>query len=180
MRRVNLTIKGFTLIEMLISVALFSIVATIVAAAYLNLVNLDRRTRTTNDLVNNMNFVLDTMERSIRTGSNFSCGSGNGTCQSFTFTDQDGCITTFALTNAQITEAVSGGASGCQSSAAQSLNDPRISISNLRFIVTGVGTSNNLEPQVLMLVSGSLRPAPNQAPVTFSVETAATERGIDI
>ena len=171
--------RAFTLIELMVSVALFSIVMTIVATAYLHILSLDRRVRATNDVSNNLNFVVDTMARSIRTGNNYKCAGGTN-CpfpsgqNSLTFTDDQSNVVTYTLTNKQITECYG---SGCTATA---ITDPRINISSLTFFVSGVGNSDAVQPFVTFIIRGTLNVDPTQAPVAFSIETSAIQRQIDI
>ena len=179
--------RGFTLIEMLVSVALFSIVMTIVAAAYLNLLNLDRQAKATNDVSASLNFVTDTMARLIRTGTNYACNGVAGTnCaygaggpqSTFSFKDDQGNTVTYSLdTNAhQIMECYDRG-SGCTPNP---INDPRINISTLNFYVQGVGAGDSSQPQVTFVIQGSVNVDPSHAPVNFTIQTSATQRQIDL
>lgn len=67
--------KGFTLIEMLVSVAIFSIVMTMALGALLALSVADRKAETLKSGIDNLTFALDSMSRAIRTGSNYDCGN---------------------------------------------------------------------------------------------------------
>lgn len=180
MRNSSLNAKGFTLIELIISVGLFSVVAVIAASAYLNLVSIDRTTRATNDLVNNMTFVMNSIASNLRTGSKYICntpdGNGNGECSAITFTDASGCVTTYTYTGESISVSQAGAAT-CTDSGV--LTDPKIDITDARFILMGNPSSDVYEPQVIIFISGSLDSGPGKKS-TFSVQTSATQRGIDI
>jgi prepilin-type N-terminal cleavage/methylation domain-containing protein len=181
--------RAFTLIEMMVSVALFSIVMTIVAAAYLNLLNLERQTRATNDIVNNLTFAVDTISRSIRTGTNYQCPAGSTNCSlgsnSFTFVNDAGVTVTYLLdTGSQrIGECVPGGVA-CTTANATYFTDPRIKIDTLSFVVTGVGgfvaTGDRAQPQVLIVIHGTIPIDSVHPAVDFSVESSATQRTIDL
>ncbi|MFT5036525.1 MAG: prepilin-type N-terminal cleavage/methylation domain-containing protein [Candidatus Azotimanducaceae bacterium] len=70
--------QGFTLIEMLVSLALFTIVVTMSVGTLLILVDANARAQNTHLVVTNLTFALDSMTREIRTAFNWSCGdSGN-------------------------------------------------------------------------------------------------------
>lgn len=73
--------KGFTLIEVLVSVAIFSIVMVIALGALLAISTSDRKAQSIKAVINDLNFSFDSMTRSIRTGYNWSCGAG-GDCTS--------------------------------------------------------------------------------------------------
>lgn len=169
--------RGFTLIEIVVSVGIFSLVMLVVTAAYLTLMTLDREARTTNEIVANLAFAVDSMGRNIRTGTTYSCaGAGNGTCSQFSFIDSQGQTVTYLLKGNSIGQCTNG---GCTSSNAISLTDPRITITSLVFYVRGVGTGDNSEPQVTMSVRGTMQ-AQRGRTIDFSVQTGATQRYIEL
>lgn len=65
--------KGFTLIEILVSVAIFAVVMVIALGALLSISVSDRKAEAIKSVVNNLNFALDSMSRAIRTGQNYHC-----------------------------------------------------------------------------------------------------------
>src|ERR1035437_3022439 len=65
------TSSGFTLIEMLVSIAIFMVVAVIAVAALLKIVDANRKSQTLQDAVNNINFAMDSITREIRVGSDY-------------------------------------------------------------------------------------------------------------
>jgi len=171
-------IKGFTLIEIMVSIGIFSLVMLVVMAAYITIIKLDKEARSTNELVSNLNFVVESISRNVRTGTTYSCaGAGNGTCSQLSFLDSQSQTVTYLLKNdgtiGQCTTGV------CTSSTAISLTDPRITISALTFYVRGVGTGDYVEPQVLINIRGTLRAQQGRI-VDFTIQTGATQRFIEI
>lgn len=79
--------RGFTLIEMLVSVAIFTVVMVIALGALLSLSEADRKAQTISAAVNNLSFAVDSISRLLRTGINYHCG------QSGTLTDPQNCTT---------------------------------------------------------------------------------------
>jgi prepilin-type N-terminal cleavage/methylation domain-containing protein len=75
----NRSIKqsGFTLIEMIVSLALFSVVVTIAVGALLVLISSNQRLQNEQSVMTNLSFALDSMTREIRTGSNYYCVNRN-------------------------------------------------------------------------------------------------------
>lgn len=67
------TKNGFTLIEMLVSLALFTIVSTVTVGALLSLIGGNQRLLTQQTLTSSAIFSLDNMTREIRTGSYYNC-----------------------------------------------------------------------------------------------------------
>src|SRR3954463_4374930 len=69
--------RGFTLVEMIVAVALFSVVMLVCVGALLALVGANRKVHALQSVMNNLNVTLDGMVRSIRMGSTF---DGSGAC----------------------------------------------------------------------------------------------------
>ncbi len=70
--------KGFTIIEMLVSLALFTIVATVATGALLSLIGNNQRLVGEQNAMTTLSFALDSMTREIRTGSEYRCGTSAG------------------------------------------------------------------------------------------------------
>jgi prepilin-type N-terminal cleavage/methylation domain-containing protein len=185
--------RGFTLLELLVSMALFAIVITITMAAYVNLIALDRKVRATNDLVSNLSFVTESMSRSIRTGVNYSCQGGTNCTSggtSFKFVDENCRMVTYVLrTDNTVGQCISAPdtspscsptATACNATNASPITDPRITVQSMRFYTQGVGTSDQLQPRVILILSGFIDPDVDSDPINFTIQTAATQRLIDI
>src|SRR3990167_4918000 len=71
------TNAGFTLVEMIVAVGLFSLVMLVSVGALLALTGANRKAQALQSVMNNLNIALDGMVRSIRMGSNYSCDGGN-------------------------------------------------------------------------------------------------------
>jgi len=69
--------KGFTIIEMMISIAIFLIVVTIGMTALLNADSIHNKLQATRSTLDSLNFMMDDMSRNIRTGYDYHCFSGN-------------------------------------------------------------------------------------------------------
>lgn len=69
--------RGFTLIEMMVSLALFSMVVTVSVGALLMLVGTNDQLQGEQSVMTNLSFALDSMTREIRTGTDYYCVSGN-------------------------------------------------------------------------------------------------------
>ncbi|MDB5190225.1 MAG: putative Type pilus pilin [Parcubacteria group bacterium] len=171
--------RGFTLVELIVSIGLFIIVLTIVASAYLSLISLNRKARATNDLVSNLSYVVEAMSRTIRTGTNYQCGGLGGTnCatfgnSTFSFTDDQTRPVTFSLAGGAINQSIAFGTPDI-------LTDPRITITNLKFYVQGVGSGDQMQPRVLFTMSGTITPDANSAAISFTIESSATQRLIEL
>lgn len=200
--RLKKVVRGYSLLEMIVSVGLFSIVMLVATGAYLALIDIDRKARATNELVANLAFGVDSMARSIRTGTLYGCGAsgggGTGTkigtpCTTegtpaspmFSFYDTNlSSRVTYKLLSTGVIGRCAG--SPCSNdSSFVGITDPRINISTtspygLVFYVTGVGTGDGRQPQVTFLIKGTM-PSDSKGGVTpFTIQTTATERLLEI
>jgi type II secretory pathway pseudopilin PulG len=69
---------GFSLVEMLVSIAIFMVVAVIAVTALLKIVDASKKSQTLQDTVNNVNFVMDSITRELRVGKAYTCSSQPG------------------------------------------------------------------------------------------------------
>ncbi|MCA9359669.1 prepilin-type N-terminal cleavage/methylation domain-containing protein [Candidatus Kaiserbacteria bacterium] len=69
--------KGFTLIEMIVSLGVFSVVITIAVGALLGLISANEQLQAEQSVMTNLSFALDSMTREIRTGTNYFCDEAN-------------------------------------------------------------------------------------------------------
>lgn len=67
---------GFTLVEMLVAVGLFSVVMLVAVAAILSIIGDNRRAQGINNVANNLNFAIESMVRDMKTGYLYKCPSG--------------------------------------------------------------------------------------------------------
>lgn len=166
--------QGFTLIEVVVSVGLFALIMMLASGAYLVMIDVNRRAQSITTGINNLSFALETMTRTIRTGTNYSCG-GDGDCPngegSFSVRNSSGDIIVYALSNDVIMQ------------NGMALTDPSVTISSLTFYAFGTKTLDNgndkEQPRVTIIVSGTV-PSGHGRTESFAVETSATMRGTDL
>jgi prepilin-type N-terminal cleavage/methylation domain-containing protein len=187
--------KGYTLLELIVSVGIFSVVMLAATAAYLSLISLDRQARATTDVVTNLSFALDSMAREIRAGKLYACNDsstvvncgyaqyGTNPGNSFSFTDGRASprrVVYSVNTNNQLVAAltpVSGGPT-----VTYPITDSRIRIDKLNFYVKGVGTTGGeaaVQPQVLFVISGVMQVSPTEQ-TSFSIQSSATQRLLEL
>jgi prepilin-type N-terminal cleavage/methylation domain-containing protein len=66
-------IGGFTLVEMIVSVAVFAIVAVVAGGAILKVLDTNKKAQSIQSAITNLNFSLETMTRELRIGSKYYC-----------------------------------------------------------------------------------------------------------
>ncbi len=65
--------KGFTLIEILVAITLFTVIMVSAVGSLIAINDANRRTQAVRSAIDNVNFALDTMSRRLRTGMNYHC-----------------------------------------------------------------------------------------------------------
>lgn len=65
--------KGFTLIEALVSLGLFSIVIVSASGVILSIINSNKKNQAISSVVNNLNYSIESMIRDIKTGYRYQC-----------------------------------------------------------------------------------------------------------
>ncbi|MDO8492227.1 MAG: type II secretion system protein, partial [bacterium] len=161
---------GFTLVEMIVAVGLFTVVMFIATGALLSVVSLNKKAQAQQSAISNLNYALENMARSIRTGTTYHCGntgqidlsqncsggdsffayesdSGDGAADAGNSNDQR----VFRLANGVIQKSKDSG------STWMDITDPSIVIQNLTFTVTGTGSTGSgdfNQPQVRINIAG--------------------------
>ena len=65
--------KGFTLVEMIVSLAIFTIVALVAVGALVKVMDANKKSISLKTSINNLNFALESMTREMRVGRNYTC-----------------------------------------------------------------------------------------------------------
>ena len=65
--------NGFTLLEMIVALGIFMIVAVVAVGALVRITGLNRQAQTLQNSMNNLTFGLESMSREMRVGSSFDC-----------------------------------------------------------------------------------------------------------
>jgi prepilin-type N-terminal cleavage/methylation domain-containing protein len=190
---------GFTLVEMIVAVALFAVVMLVAVGALLSLTEANRKAQALQSVMNNLNIALDGMVRNIRMGTEYHCGpgsfTGDGTddCSgggiSFSFKpycDPARCdaasektwVYTFVAptdtAKGYIERSEDGGVSWVQ------LTAPEVSIESMTFYVIGSKPGDATQPKVLMVVKGEAGTGSAKTDTTFHIEATAVQRQLDL
>lgn len=168
--------RGFTLVEMIVAIFIFSIVMVVAVGALVSVVEANRKAQGVKSVMNNLNFALDSMTRAIRVGTDYSCATTNCDSEgssSFSFMSTDGeeVTYTFNSTDARIERTIGTGSPA-------SLTAPEVTVQELRFYLTGESPSDSTQPRVLIVAKGLAGPT-GKTQTEFSLETMVTQRILD-
>jgi len=155
----------------------------IVMGAYLTLISLDRQARASNQLAASLSYAVESMARSVRTGTSYACNANTSSPNcvsggtSLSFRDAQNQTITYILKNDGSIGQCTG--SLCTSASATALTDRRISITSLRFFVRGVGTSDYNQPNVTFTIAGTMTTDAGEV-TDFAIQTGAAQRLIEL
>jgi prepilin-type N-terminal cleavage/methylation domain-containing protein len=184
-------VRAFTLIEMMVSVSIFSIVMLISTGAIFSIVEANKKAHSVKSVMTNLNFALESMSRDMRIGSGYSCGpvaGGGQDCSedgggAFSFyanrdiNGDDGVdefdTVTYRMNQSRIErEILMGG-----TSVSSPITASEIQVTNLRFYVTGAGGGGD-QPKVLVVVQGYSGTSTTRS--DFNIQTTVSQRANDI
>lgn len=187
--------RGFTLIETIVSVAIFAIVMTIALGSLLAMIESDRKAQTLKSVINNLNFSMDSMTRSIRTGEDYHCDAAVGTitaardcggvpATSFVYKPVVGNTTIYRLESSNAALCGQPAARvGCITRSTDNgvtysaITSPEVYIQALKFYVTGA-ENPNLQPKVTVLIAGEVTVSASQKS-PLNLQTSVTQRLYD-
>ncbi len=163
--------KGFTLVEMLVSIAVFMTVMTIAVGSFISILNANKKSQAMKTVVDNVTFAIDSISRGIKIGTEYKCGTNDNVNKNSVSLSTTNCVDGSNLI--QYYNEISGeyiqyifvktedvnldgdrgegniqkricdsDNSGCDEW--QSMTGPvsNINIKNMRFYILGIGTSN--------------------------------------
>lgn len=173
---------GFTLVEMLVSIALFSVIMVTSVGSLLSLIDASRQAWATKTVVNNLHFALENMTRDIRTGRNYHCDIAVGrlkepadcsssSASSLSFTAFGGETVVYRQNGNAIERSLDGGGEYLP------LTSPEVVIEDLRFFVAGAKTAG--QPRVFIIAKGKMQGRARVAS-RFDIETLVSQRLLDI
>lgn len=175
---------GFTLVEMIVGVFLFTIVMLVAVGALMSVLDANRRAQANKAVMNNLHFALESMTREIRVGREYRTDS----VETFLFTDKDGCRITYALAdvngdgNKEVVRSVSDTTTSCEKGNSDNvpMTAPEVTVSSLQFYVGGTdpGPADTTQPHVIIIVRGSAG-LTERTRVPFNLQTFVTQRFLD-
>lgn len=170
--------KGFTLIEMMVSVALFSVVLMVELGTIVTLMDSNRKARSLMNSTNNLNFAVDSMVRSFKSGESPGATGSNSSC--FTTTEINYSVSDdpaqFAKRtveyclkeiedNGTITKQINGGSD-------VPLTSPYVDIEYLHFDVTG--TTRGSQPMLTIVMEGTAKVS-EKISSNFAIQTSVSQ-----
>ena len=175
--------NGFTLIELMVSISIFMMIMLVAMSSLFVALDASKRARALRYAMDNVNFAMDSMSRSLRMGTNYSCGhSKNNLNEGF---EKSGCpsggenkIAFISQDGNTIYYGIKTGSNGngiierCnESSVCADMTSSDVDIKQLEFEVDNI----NIQPRVAIYLKGVVM-MDNGKEVSFSIQTLASQR----
>lgn len=183
--------SGFTLVEILVSFALFAIVMTVVTASLTSLADGNRKNQALRSTMDAMNAAMETVSRTISVGYSYDCTASptrNATadCASggstFGFVGSNGDFFIYRFGELSglgwIERCITAGNS-CVASDFVKLTPPEVDVDTVNFYVQGSASGDDTQPHVTIIVTGKTRTG-SRYETSFNLETTVTQRLLDI
>ena len=190
-KKLNKNQKGFTLVELMVSLSIFIIVVLAAVGSLYTVNNASRKVQAMRSVLDNLNFAIESLSRSVRTSNSVVCGgslniSGNPSCP---FADQsqtsmllvDSTIGVDTLVEYRLGFYPNGNGAIQKRNQESgvwtnwiSLTSPEIDIEKLIFYVDGASSTDSAQTNVSVFVKGSATTGDSVAP--FSIQTYLSQR----
>jgi prepilin-type N-terminal cleavage/methylation domain-containing protein len=173
--------KGFTLIEVMVSVSIFTIIATVGMGALLSINRSYRQSQSRRIIYDNLNFVLESMTRMLRTGRAYYCGKGGSLgevhdCEqggtTISFVNNEGQQVIFSLNTSSdtIDRTIKG-------DGPYPITTNGLAVTRLMFYVVGSSPEDNIQPSVYISLEGEITDKGQSSPLALS--TMVSQRALD-
>lgn len=175
------TRQGFTLVELLVAISIFTVVMLIAISSLLSINAANKKTQAIRTVTDSLNFALENMTRSMRLGTDYAC-VGNvpqgQTCTALRFqaynpvtqrADAPVVYSVLSGSNQLVRCSGPGGASQCTA-----LTPESVVIRELRFDVSGVPVGDGIQPRVRVFIKGDIDV--QEELTTFSIQTVVSQR----
>lgn len=187
---------GFTLVELLVSLALFSVVVVAAIGSLYTVNTASQRVTAMRTVLDNLNFATESMSRTIRTGQNIVCGGvdtgfGGPNCAFGTATGGQEAISLdstidsnsveyrwridSSTNNYEIQKCILTVSKQLDPNQCVTITDPRINIQQLKFYVDGADVSDGKQPSVMIQMIGIANAGPNNVQ-PFAIQSYISQR----
>lgn len=163
--------QGFSLIEIMVSLAIFAIVVVVATGALLTTIDATKKAQATQTVLTNLNLALEGMTREIRTGSDYVV-SVDG--KSISFLDKGG-VTGVDYSFVEGISPEKGKIVKTEASVSERITAPEVDIKNLKFIKS---LNNSDQPKVFITLKGMAGNI-QKYKTDFEIQTTVSQRKLN-
>lgn len=187
--------KGFTLVELMVSLSLFIIVVLVLIGSLYTVNDASRKVQAMRTVMDNLNFAMESISRTVRTSEDISCSlsgvatncaigglGSNAISMNSTLGEAQKVSYQWVRTSVgngriekQITALDSEGNPLGQASEWQAITSPEIDVEHMTFYVDGATLGDGVQPSVMVQLDG-VAAVVNGSPIPFSIQTYLSQR----
>ncbi len=177
---------GFTLVELVVALGVFAVVAVISLSALLSVSYAQKAAIAAQNNFDNIRFSLEAMTKEIKAGEDFDCNpgiSGLHNCpypagsDTFTFLNDRGTQVTYSLVEGQLVRRTS--AAPCDVPPFCPITAREVHIGRLLFFVSGAPLADNEQPRVTIVIEGQTQGFKAGQTARFNLQTTVAARPLD-
>jgi len=179
--------KGFTLVEMIIALTLFSLVVAMSTGALVGLFDANRKSQSLASVINNLNYSIENMTRTIRFAKAYNCGAaiplttpvnctGNPTPPGESIAVTSGSGTTifrFNNSNSKLEISTNNGTTYTP------ITSSEVTITYAKFFVYNTASGEGRQPYALIIIRGYAGSKPSSRS-EFDIQTIVSQRPLDL
>jgi len=180
--------KGFTLIELMVSISIFTMIAIVALGAMITIIDANRKARSLSTIMNNLNFSVESMTRSVKTGDKLE-GISNDKFKVFAIdfdaedVSGDGTFPRvwiiYKLEDEAIQKCV-GNKDTWSESNCYPITSEQIIIQRADFRVYGApSSSDGVQPRLSISLSGKTGDEVRGTDSSFNIQTTVSQRKLD-
>lgn len=184
---------GFTLIELMVAISIFTMIMLVAMGSLFTMLDSAKGARALRLAMDNVNFAMESMTRSIRMGTNYNCSStdlnnlnsysnsnSNSTCQNSKISFKPQTLPPPAPEpTSKIAYGLGVGAYNksivrCNGISCTPITSPDVKIEELKFVVNGSSPTDNKQASVYIIVKGTV--TVKKIDHSFAIQTMASQR----
>jgi type II secretory pathway pseudopilin PulG len=187
---------GFTLVEMLVAIAVFMSVMVVAVTALISIVNANRKSQAIKSVVDNVTFAIDSISRDMRSGTDYRCGDlsssgllsdgsdcGNGS-GGIQYKNPDNTFTQYRFVSTEESPIANiqkrSCTPNCASWLAMTAPISNVNITNMTFYVLGSETSlsargSRRQPRAIITLEGVAGDDTKGTKTTFQIQTTVSQ-----
>lgn len=156
--------KGFTLIELMVAISIFMMIMIMAMGAVIVASDASKKADKLRTAMDNVNFAMESMTRSIRMGTSYDASGGN-----FSFTSSEQKNISYKVLSKKLQRCISP-------SPCVDMVSSEVEIDKLDFTVKGVGVGGE-QPSVYIIMKGTVNM--KGASYSFALQTMASQRNLE-
>lgn len=159
---------GFTLVEMMVAMTIFVVVAMTVTLAFITIADANRKAQSVRLVMDNLNFAIDSMALQMREGNNYVCNFPDLECDAISFSTFSGNNVTYGLVGNRIGKCETAGpVESC--STLSPITAPQVVINKFTVLL-----NNDETKRAVILIGGQA--GTGKTKTDFNIQTTVSER----